>query len=112
MKKGKVDFLNNLGKNLERRWKPKFLGNFHFNKCLNFTMYLIFTLVTVILIKTIINNIIPTPPPSPLIDKGSVLLFSYNGLPLIFWILLGIGLALGLCFHGFKLFSINVERKK
>jgi len=75
-------------------------------------MYLIFALVSVILIKTIIQQFIPAKPSSPLISRGSVLLLSYNGLPFAFWLFISIGLMLGLCFHGFKLFSINIEKRK
>ena len=39
------------------------------------------------------------------------LFFKYNGLPYVFWLLLGMGLMFGLTFHGFKLFSINIERR-
>ena len=83
-----------------------------FNRFSNFTIYLVFILVSVILIKVIIEQFIPPKPSPPLIVEGSAFLFSYNGLPLLFWFLLGIGLALGLTFHGFKLFSINIEKKK
>ena len=107
MKKSKF---NSMFKDLERRYKPRFLENFHFNKCLNAISYLVFALVFVVLIKAIISQFIPPKPSPPIIVEGSAFLFSYNGLPLLFWFLLGIGLALGLAFHGFKLFSINIEK--
>ena len=84
--------------------------NSAFNKWINFTMYLVFILISVILIKVIIEQFIPSKPPLPLIVRGSPFLLSYLGLPFMFWFLLGLGLAIGLAFHGFKLFSINIEK--
>ena len=89
----------------------RFFDNIPLMKGLNIITYLIFALVVVILGKAIINQFIPPKPSLPVISQGSSMLISYMGLPLIFWFLLGLGLAIGLTFHGFKLFSINIERR-
>lgn len=84
--------------------------NLHFNKCLNFTAYLVFILVFVVLIKAIINQFIPAKPSPPVIAQDNIMLIEYMGLPFAFWFFISMGLAIGLCFHGFKLFSINIEK--
>ena len=88
----------------KRFYKPKFLENFHFSKCINLISYLMFTLVAVVLVKAIINQFIPTRPTSP--TDLRFMLISYSGLPFAFWFFISLGLALGLTFHGFNLFSI------
>ena len=86
--------------------------NMSFNKCLNFTAYLIFILVFVVLVKTIISQFIPAKPSPPLISQSSIMLIEYMGLPFAFWFFISLGLAVGLAFHGFKLFSINIEKNE
>ena len=86
--------------------------NMNFNKCMNLTMYLVFALVSVILIKTIVNQFIPAKPSPPVISRGSVMLISYWGLPFALWFFIGIGLMFGLAFHGFKLFNIHIEKRE
>ena len=71
---------------------------------------IIITIVIVVIVMAIIFGSQPTEPSQPEISKDSVLLLSYSGIPFALWLFISIGLMCGLAFHGFKLFSINVER--
>lgn len=79
----------------------------HFNSMVNATMVLVFALIVVVLIKAIVGMIIPAPVTPTNFDP---LFTEFMGLPYVFWVLLGVGVALGLTFHGFKL--VHIETKK
>ena len=80
----------------------------------NKSKYKPYTIIVIVLLVLMCSIVMFYPDVSskPAIEKNSVLLLNYSGIPLIFWILLGVGLALGLTLHGFHLFSINIRKSK
>lgn len=85
-----------------------FLDTNFFNSMVTGVVFLVFILIVVVLITTTVNLILPSPPPTP--TDFDPLFIEYMGLPYIFWVLLGVGLALGLTIHGFRI--ITVETRK
>ena len=78
-----------------------------FNSMINGIIILVFIFVAVILIKVIVNVIFPVPVTPTDFDP---LFIEYMGLPYVFWVLLGVGIALGLTLHGFKLVHIEIKK--
>jgi hypothetical protein len=87
-------------KNQERKAIFYDTGNRKLNWMLDFIGTLLFLLIVVILFKGIFYFMFP--PPSRPADL-SILLMPYLGLPLMFWMLAGVGIM----FHGFNLIDSN-----
>ena len=84
-----------------------FIKKNNFNMMLNTVTILVFVLIVVVLVKTIVQIMFPDPVTPTNFDE---LFFEFMGLPYAFWVLLGVGIALGLAFHGFKI--IHIETRK
>lgn len=73
---------------------------------LNTITLLIFLIIVTVLFTGLFNFIFPKPlPPTDM----SFMLYSYLGLPFVFWLLLGFGLSMGLWFHGLKIVSVDSD---
>lgn len=94
-------------RNKENVYKEKIMPYFDievFLKFINYIIYVVFFTIFVLLLRNLWLIFFPkVTEPTDL----SGLLFEYSGLPLIFWILLGVGLMFGLTFHGFKIVEYN-----